>query len=319
MATHRLAASPETARRGAFDAAFPPVLTVDPGDTVIMQCVSGNPAALPPAESGLPVPPALSAILDALPEGPGPHIVTGPVAVAGAEPGDMLEVSIDAIAPGADWGFCAFHPGKGTLPDLFPASETTVIPVDRRAGTCRLPWGPVLPLAPFFGIMATAPDPALGRLSTREPRAFGGNLDCALLTAGTTLFLPVFVPGANFTAGDGHGMQGDGEVCVNALEMCLDGTFTLRLHKGGGAGDPRLRAPRAETPTDYVSFGLDADLDVALRKALLEMMDLIGARTGWSPAEAYKSCSLAVDFRVTQNVNGEKGVHGVLQKGLLFD
>lgn len=319
MATHTLAASPDTARRGVFDGAFPPVLTVAPGDTVVLQCVSGNPAALPPRDSGLAIPSALTAILEALPEGPGPHIVTGPVAVEGAEPGDMLEIAIEAIAPGADWGFCAHHPGKGTLPDLFPTSDTTLIPVDRAAGTCRLPWGPTLPLAPFFGIMATTPDPAMGRLSTREPRAFGGNLDCKLLTAGTTLFLPVFVPGAGFSAGDGHGLQGDGEVCVNALEMCLDGTFTLRLHKGGGAGDPRLTYPRAETPTHYISFGLHADLDLALRHALTEMMALIVARTGWSQAEAYQTCSLAVDFRVTQNVNGEKGVHGLLRKGLLFD
>jgi len=127
------------------------------------------------------------------------------------------------------------------------------------------------------------------------------------------------VPGANFVVGDGHGVQGDGESCVNALEICLTGTFTLVLHKGGGPEKPKLRFPRAETPTHYISMGLDADLDLAMRQALVEMIDFICRRTGWKRSEAYKSCSLAVDFRVTQNVNGEKGVHGMLRKGLLFD
>jgi acetamidase/formamidase len=126
------------------------------------------------------------------------------------------------------------------------------------------------------------------------------------------------VSGANFVAGDGHGVQGDGEACINALEICLTGTFTFVLHKGGGLGKPKLRFPRAETPTHHISMGLDPDLDLAMRQALVEMIDFICERTGWQRSEAYKCCSLAVDFHVTQNVNGEKGVHGMLRKGLLF-
>jgi acetamidase/formamidase len=194
------------------------------------------------------------------------------------------------------------------------------IPVDRAARTATVPiaGGITLPLAPFFGVMGVAPPPEWGRISTKEPRAHGGNLDNKELVAGSTLYLPVHVPGALFSAGDGHGMQGDGEVCINALEMCLKGTFRLSLVKGGGAKDPMLRFPRAETATHYVSMGMHEDLDLAMKQALREMIAFIAARANVSPADAYQFCSLAVDFRVTQTVNGEKGVHGMLRKGLLF-
>lgn len=318
MATHRLDASLQTTRRGMLDGSFAPVLTVSSGDTVVIECVSGNARVMPPPELGLAIPPALKAILDVPGHSMGAHIVTGPVAIDGAEPGDMLEVHVDRIEIGADWGYCAFHPLAGSLPDQFPYRDVSFLGVDRQKKTCTLPWGPELPLAPFFGIMAVGPNPAYGTISTKEPREFGGNLDNKELVAGSTLYLPVWVPGANFVAGDGHGLQGDGESCVNALEICLTGTFTLTLHKGNGLASPRLRFPRAETPTHYISMGLNADLDLAMRQALLEMIDLIVERTGWERSEAYKSCSLAVDFHVTQNVNGEKGVHGMLRKGLLF-
>ena len=318
MALHELLATPQTVRRGTLDGSFPPVITVQSGDTVRMQCVSGAPPVMPPLEAGFTMPPGLAEILAAKLTGHSVHLVTGPVAIGGAEPGDMLEVRIDAIELGADWGYCAFHPLAGSLPGDFPFRDVTHIPVDRERGTCKLPWGPELPLAPFFGVIGVGPRAVYGSISTREPREFGGNLDNKELTAGSTLFLPVFVPGANFVAGDGHGVQGDGEVCVNALEMALTGTFTFVLHKSGGPDAPRLRFPRAETATHYISMGLNPDLDQAMAQALREMIAFICERTGWTAAQAYKSCSLAVDFRVTQNVNGEKGVHGMLPKGLLF-
>ena len=155
-------------------------------------------------------------------------------------------------------------------------------------------------------------------ISTKEPREHGGNLDNKELGAGSTLFLPVFVPGANFSAGDGHGVQGDGEVCINALEMCLTGTFTLTLHKGGGERAPMLRFPRGESGTHFISMGTNEDLDLAMKQALREMIAFICSRSNLSPDEAYQFCSLAVDFHVTQTVNGEEGVHGLLKKGLLF-
>lgn len=316
MAHHRIPATPDTVRWGTFSADYPPVLTVQSGDNVTLECVSGAPDVLPPASSGFHIPSALEAIHRANPPRLGPHILTGPVAVAGAEPGDTLEVRIDAIELGADWGFCGHRPLAGTLPEDFPHRYLSHIAVDRAANTCKLPWGTVLPLRPFFGVMGVAPPPAYGAISTKEPREHGGNLDNKEVGAGSTLFLPVWTPGANFSAGDGHGVQGDGEVCINALEMCLTGTFTLVLHKA--AESAPFRHPRAESPTHYISMGMNEDLDLAMKQALREMIAFITARSNLSADEAYQFCSLAVDFHVTQTVNGEKGVHGMLRKGLLF-
>jgi acetamidase/formamidase len=284
----------------------------------VLECVSGAPDVMPSPGSGLAVPDPLAAIHQAEPPRLGPHILTGPVAVRGAEPGDMLEIRIDQIELGADWGFCGHRPLAGTLPEDFPDRFLSHIPVDRAANTCTLPWGTVLPLSPFFGVMGVAPRPEYGALSTKEPREHGGNLDNKELGAGSTLFLPVFVEGARFSAGDGHGVQGDGEVCINALEMCLTGTFTLVLHKGGGPRSPLLRYPRGETATHYISMGMNEDLDLAMKQALREMIAFICARANLSRDQAYQFCSLAVDFHVTQTVNGEKGVHGMLRKGLLM-
>jgi acetamidase/formamidase len=313
MAHHALRASPATARAGVFNASFPPVLTIAPGDTVEVQCVSGRAEVLPPAGSGMTVPEELRAIIAANPNVQVGHILTGPIAVQGAEPGDTLEIRIEKIEPGADWGYNMIRPLAGTLPEDFHEMHLMHIPVDKAQGTCRLPWGTELKLAPFFGVMGVAPPPAFGTISSKEPRIHGGNMDNKDLQAGATLFLPVHVPGANFSVGDGHGVQGDGEVCVTALEMCLTGTFTFLLHKATGQ-----KMPRAETPTHYVSMGLNEDLDQAMKQALREMIAFICGRTNLSREQAYAFCSLAVDFRVTQSVNGEKGVHGMLQKGLLF-
>ena len=322
MTVHTLAATPETVRFGAFDASFAPVMTVQSGDTVVMQCVSGPAEIMPPPDSGMVVPECLAAIHAAGVPRLGPHLVTGPVAVEGAEAGDALEIQIEQIELGADWGYNHFRPLVGTLPEDFPYRRLLHIPVDREKNTCHLPFGPNggldLPLSPFFGVMGVAPPVEWGQISTKEPRAHGGNLDNKELVAGSTLWLPVHAPGGLFSAGDGHGVQGDGEVCVTALEMCLTGHFRFTLHKGGGARQPLLRFPRAETPTHYISMGIHEDLDLAMKQALREMIAFIVARANISAADAYQFCSLAVDFRVTQTVNGEKGVHGMLRKGLLF-
>ncbi len=315
MATHHLSATPQTVRFGIFDASFPPVLTVNSGDTVTIETVSGSRGEL--AGSPYPIPAALTAIHDANLPNIGPHYVTGPIAIAGAVPGDMLEVRIEAIELGAAWGWNVILPLLGTLPEDFCEIDFSYIPVDQQRNIASTPWGLELPLAPFFGVMGVAPAPIYGALSSKEPRAHGGNLDNKELVAGSTLFLPVFVPGANFSVGDGHGVQGDGEVCITALEICLNGTFTFILHKNTAA-TPLLAHPRAETPTHYISMGMNESLDHAVKMALREMIALIRARTNLSAAEAYKTCSLAVDFHVTQTVNGEKGVHGMLRKGLLF-
>ena len=325
MPQHELRASPKTVRIGVFDATFPPVLTIESGDRVVVQCVSGREEVMPPPSAGLAIPPELSAIIAANPGSRAGHIVTGPIAIAGAEPGDMLEIRIEKIEPGADWGYNMIRPLAGTLPEDFHETVISHIPVDRTRGICSLPWGTELTLAPFFGVMGVAPPPDWGAISTKEPRAHGGNLDNKEVGEGATLFLPVWVEGANFSAGDGHGVQGDGEVCINALEICLTGTFTLTLHKNtsqpaspGGKRMPLLAYPRAETATHFISMGMHEDLDVAMKTALREMIAFICTRSNLSRNEAYQFCSLAVDFHVTQTVNGEKGVHGLLRKGLLF-
>jgi acetamidase/formamidase len=313
MTHYSLAATPETVRIGQFDATFDPVLTIAPGDSVAVECVSGRPGVLPPPGSDLLVPEALAAVLAANPNPPAGHIVTGPIAIAGAEPGDTLEVRIDAIEPGANWGYNVIRPLAGTLPEDFHETTLMHIPVDKARGVCTLPWGTELALAPFFGVMGVAPPPAMGTLASKEPRLHGGNLDNKELTAGSSLFLPVWVPGANFSVGDGHGVQGDGEVCVTALEMCLNGVFTFILHKKTGQ-----KYPRAETPTHWISMGMHEDMDQAMKTALREMIGFICSRTNLSREQAYAFCSLSVDFHVTQSVNGEKGVHGMLKKGVLF-
>ncbi len=318
MPHHHVPATPATVHWGMFDAALPAVRTINSGETVVFECVSGGPEVMPPADSGLVIPPPLAAIHAANLPRLGGHIMTGPVAIAGAAPGDMLEIRIEEIALGAGWGFCGFRPLAGTLPEDFPKRFLSHIPVDRVRRTCRLPWGTELPLAPFFGVIGVAPPAHYGRLSTVEPREHGGNLDNKELTAGSTLFLPVHHPGANLSVGDGHGVQGDGEVCINALEICLTGTFTPVLHKKPPGSAPLLAYPRAETPTHFISMGMHQDLDLAMNRALREMIRFITGRTNLSPEEAYQFCSLAVDFHVTQTVNGEKGVHGMLRKGLLF-
>lgn len=315
MATHRIDASPENVHWGYFDAALAPKLTVKSGDTVEMLTVSGRDEVLPPPESGLVVPPQLRAVLDKVRPEVGPHILTGPVAVEGAEPGDTLEVRIERIDIAANWGYNAVRPLVGTLPEDFPVTRVLHIPADRATNTCKLPWGTELKLAPFFGVMGVAPPPVYGRISTAPPREHGGNLDNKELVAGSTLFLPVHAKGALFSAGDGHGVQGDGEVCITALEICLDGAFTLILHKAGTR--EAWKFPRAETPTHFISMGMNEDLDLAMKQALREMIAFIASRTNLSPLDAYQLCSLAADFRVTQTVNGIKGVHGMLAKGLI--
>ena len=316
VATHHIAATPETIHWGAFNAAFKPVIEVESGDLVVMQCLSGRPDVMAEAEAlGLNIRPELIAYHASQPPCLGPHMLTGPVAVKGAMPGDTLRVDIEKIDLGAEWGYCGFRPLGGTLPEDFPYRKMLHIPVDHEKRTAHVPVGPgiTLPLSPFFGVMGVAPPAEWGAISTKEPRAHGGNLDNKEIGEGATLFLPVHVPGANFSAGDGHGVQGDGEVCINALEMCLTGHFRFTLLK-----DEKLAYPRAETATHYITMGMHEDLDEAMKKALREMIGFITSRTNLSPADAYQFCSLAVDFHVTQTVNGEKGVHGLLKKGLLF-
>ncbi|MGI9024067.1 MAG: acetamidase/formamidase family protein [Burkholderiaceae bacterium] len=311
MNAYTLAASVETCHWGLFDAALPPVLHVKSGDRVVIDTVSGGPNALPPAS--FLVPPELLDIHARSERHEPGHILTGPVHVAGAEPGDTLEVRVLDVTLRQDWGYNVIRPLAGTLPADFDTSSRLInIPLDRERLTGRMPWGLDLPLHPFFGVMGVAPPPRWGRISTIVPRAHGGNLDNKELGPGSSLFLPVHVPGALFSCGDGHAAQGDGEVCTTAIETALQGTFELVVHKR-----TQLAYPRGETPTHLITMGMDPDLDQCLAIALRDMIVLIGERAGLSREDAYTLCSLAVDFRITQTVNVHRGVHAMLPKALL--
>jgi acetamidase/formamidase len=313
MATHRLDAAPDTVHWGFFDAALKPLITVDSGDTVMFSTVSGQPTQVPKAGAGLTVPSALTAIHKSLqPKLGGPHILTGPVAVRGAKAGQVLEVRIKAIELHYDWGYNTIRPLAGALPDDFKEMRVIHIPLDKARMIGKLPWGLELPLKPFFGIMAVAPPKAWGAIPTQPPRKNGGNIDNKELTAGTTLYLPIHTDGALFSCGDGHGAQGDGEVCVNAIETGLIGTFELIVRD-----DMTLEWPMAETPTHVITMGFDPDLDDCVVIALRDMIKLICRRTNLSREDAYTLCSLAADLRVTQVVNGSKGIHVMLEKKLL--
>ena len=311
MMHHHLQASAETCHWGFFDAARKPSLTIDSGDRVTIDTLTGAPEVVPKA--GFYVPPELADVhARAERFAGGAHILTGPVAIRGAKPGNVLEVRILDVKLRQDWGFNVIRPLAGTLQDDFHEMRLMHIPLDRERNIGRLPWGLELPLAPFFGIMGVAPPPAWGRITSIVPRAHGGNLDNKELVTGATLYLPVFVDGAMFSCGDGHGAQGDGEVCVTAIETALQGTFEFILRD-----DVRLSYPRAETPKHYITMGMDPDLDQCAVIALRDMIKLICERSNLSKEDAYTLCSLAADLHVTQTVNGSKGIHVMLEKSLL--
>ncbi|MGO4714526.1 acetamidase/formamidase family protein [Bradyrhizobium sp. 2TAF24] len=310
MVHHHLRASPETCHWGFFDATLKPVLTVKSGDEVTVDTLSGGPEVLPDS-SRFSIPPELLQIHARNERMLPGHILTGPIAVDGAEVGDVLEVEILDIRLRQDWGWNLIRPLGGTLPDDFHATRLLNIPLDAARMVGRLPWGLDLSLAPFFGVMGVAPPPNWGRITSLVPRAMGGNLDNKELVAGAKLYLPVFVPGALFSCGDGHGVQGDGEVCITAIETALQGRFAFTLRK-----DLSFTYPRAETPTHYITMAMDPDLDQCVVRALRDMIVLLGEVRGLSREDAYTLCSLAADLRVTQTVNGSKGIHCMIAKAI---
>ena len=305
---HTIEPTPSNLVWGYLDAAVKPILEIASGDTVTLTSwPAGRIDRLPPDRS-LHDKRHLEAMAICAP-GPSTHFIAGPVRVAGAMPGDVLQIDILAHELPMDWGFTVHVPLAGTLPDEFDEAAIILSRINRARNGCILPWGKEIPLDPFFGVIATAPPPHWGRCSSMQPRAFGGNMDNKELRPGSTLYLPVFNDGALFYAGDGHGVQGDGEVCVSALEIGLTGTFRLTVRKDLG-----YTRPFAESPTHLVAIGLDLDLDRAAEQAVREMIDHICRRTSLTRSQAYMLCSLAADLRVTQTVDGVKGCHMMLAK-----
>ncbi len=311
--THQLKPTPKTVAWGYYDAAAKPVLRVASGDTVEVETlITTSPQRL--EQAFVPPDQVEKALRDIFKEvrdkGPGGHILTGPIFVEGAEPGDTLEVRIRDVRLLLPYAYTAFGP-NGSLPEDFPRSRTKIIPLDAKQMVGRFSDAVEIPLRPFFGSMGVAPPPELGRVSSAPPGVHAGNLDNKELVAGTTLFIPVHVKGALFAVGDGHAAQGDGEVCVTGLETSLAGTLQFVVRK-----DMKLKWPKAETPTHHIVMGLHKDLNEAMKLATREAIDFLAAEKKLSREEAYMLASVAVDFRVTQVVDGTKGVHGMIPRSI---
>ncbi len=311
-AHHTLRAAVGTVHRGFFAAGLAPVLTVQSGDLVDVTTLSGNQGDRPDPRSGFKILPEHAAVLDAVPPGEGPHLMTGPIAVSGAQPRDELIVEIVTVDFLQDWGWNLILPGMGALPKMVQEPHLLHVPIDRARGVVTMPWGLEIKTAPFFGIIGVAPPPGLGRVTSVIPGAFGGNIDLKHLGAGATLHLPVFNRDALLSVGDGHAVQGDGEVCLTAIETALAATLRVTLKKDTG-----IARPWAETPSHVITMAFDPDLNAAAVSAVEEMIKLIEARAGLSTAEAYTLCSIAADVHVTQLVNVHKGVHVMLRKDAL--
>ena len=310
--THELKASPKTVTWGYYDASAPPALKVNSGDTVqVHTLITNSPMGL--ERAFVPADKVEQALRDIHKEvvnkGPGGHILTGPIYVEGAEPGDTLEVRILKIKLAIPYAYNAFGPKSGFLPEDFPRSKIKIIGLDEQRMIGRFAEGIEIPLKPFFGSMGVAPPPSAGRISSGPPGVHAGNLDNKELVAGTTLFIPVHVKGALFSVGDGHAAQGNGEVDITALETSLHGTLQFVVRK-----DMPLKWPRAETPTHYIVMGLDTDLTKATKIAVREAIDFLRKEKNLSPDDAYMLSSVAVDFNITQLVDGVKGVHGMIPK-----
>jgi acetamidase/formamidase len=313
--THRLEATPATVAYGYYWSDAQPVLRIDSGDIIDVDTLLTNtPTGL--AKAGVPddkIQASLKAIVSEVTgerKGPGGHILTGPVYVEGAEPGDVLEVKILSIELPLDYGY---NGCSGYLPENCEAGAAyKIIHLDRKKMTAEFLPGIVIPLKPFYGSIGIAPAPELGRLSSNPPGRHAGNMDNRELVAGSTLYIPVFAKGALFEIGDGHAAQGDGEVDQTAIETSLRGKIQLTVRK-----DMKLKWPRAETATDYISMGTDPDLAIATKTAIQEMVDFLVTEKKLTRHQAYQLVSIAGNVAITQLVDKPNlGVHVKLPKSI---
>jgi len=313
--THRLEATPDTVAVGYYWSEAKPALRIASGDIIdVDTLLTNNPTGL--ARAGVPddkIQASLKAITTEVTgdrRGPGGHILTGPVYVEGAQPGDALEVKILSIDLPIDYGY---NGCSGFVPENCErGTPSKILALDRKTMTSEFAPGIVIPLKPFYGSMGVAPAPELGRVSSNPPGRHAGNMDNKELVAGSTLYIPVFAPGALFEIGDGHAAQGDGEVDQTAIETSLRGTLQLTVRKGMA-----LNFPRAETATDYISMAFDPDLTKATTMALQEMVDFIAVKWKMSKHQAYQLVSVAGNVAVTQLVDKPNhGVHVRLPKSI---
>ena len=311
---HELTASPSTTHIFFFDAALEPVLRIDPGDTVSLQTTTGNPRWF--ENAGLSrdqIPRELYEVYADYDSGSrGDHTLNGPIFVNGAAPGDVLEIrilSVDVRLSIAGQGI-----GQRLFPGEFDAPVSRVHWIDLDQRTVEFAPNVIVPIKPFWGVIGVAPPAAQGRVPSGAPGNFGGNMDNRDLGPGSVLYLPVHNEGALLSIGDGHAVQGYGEISGSAVETSLRGEIQVFLHK-----DRRLEWPRAETPTHYMTMGLNPDLDEAARLAASEMVDFLVSMKGLSRETAILLCSVAMDMVVTQVVDGTKGIHAMVAKDLFRD
>jgi acetamidase/formamidase len=310
-----LLATPSTVVWGYYSAKAKPVLTVHSGDAVRIQTLStcgSTERLLGEGVAATDIPPYNADIYrEVKDKGPGGHILTGPVEIAEAEPGDVLEVQILKIDIDVPFACNGFGTGRGFLPNDYPYSRAKIIPLDRKMMIAKFAPGIEIPLHPFFGSMGVAPPESAGRLDSAPPWMHAGNIDNKELVAGTTLYIPVHAKGALFEAGDGHAGQGNGEVDITAMETFLSGTFRFVVHK-----DQHLLWPRAETPTSYISMGFSPDLKEATTLAVRDMINFLVEQKHLSRDDAYMLTSVAVDVDITQLVDGNVGVHAMCPKNI---
>lgn len=304
----RVPATPATVQYGWFDPAADPVAHVAAGEPLTLVTVQGASTDDVPASW---VPAEVRALEEGAPtrRGPGPHVVTGPVAVDGIAAGQRVAVHLDDVVLTSRYGFQRLRPGRGVLPD--EVDELTEVVVELRDGHGLLPTpgGRVpVPLRPFPGIVATSPAREAGPLTTAEPGPHGGNLDCPELVSGSTVFLPSAVDGVGLSVGDGHAAQGEGEVGLTAVETCMD--VTVRVESAEEV--PPAPAPVATTPAGLVVTGMASTIDDALVAAVDAALEVLVAATGVDRRSAYRLCSVAGHVRISQAVCATRTVHLLL-------
>ena len=313
---HTLMPSSKTVVYGGYDADAKPALRIASGDEVEIGAVSTCGARLlqPGKDTGT-VEQAYRQIAGpdrdtTLRRGPGGHILTGPIYVEGAEPGDVLEVRIKRVDMDIPYACNSFSSRAGFIPEDFPnTTRSRIVPLDRERLIGHFSDSIQIPLRPFFGSMGLAP--ATGRINSAPPSTHAGNLDNKELVAGTILYIPIKSRGALFEAGDGHAAQGDGEVDITALETALRGHFQFIVRK-----DMKLTWPRGETRTHWIAMGTDSSLTLATKTAVREAIVLLGDVKKMSREDAYMLISTGCDVRITQLVDGTMGVHVMIPKAL---
>ncbi|WP_375448149.1 acetamidase/formamidase family protein [uncultured Fibrella sp.] len=313
---------PENMVWGYFGADVTPVSRIKDGDIVEIQTVNPSGVSRTDPEAfyktnNLPIDDHAKEVIAIMknvkpePSGIRGHMLTGPIYIENAEPGDHIEIRILDLTLPADFGVNSVWPGGGGIPELVKQRETFVYRYDAKRRTGTFIDGVEIPLKPFMGVMALSPPAETGRVSSIPPAFFGGNLDIKHLTKHTTLHLPVSVPGGLFTTGDGHAAQGNGEVSGVAIETAVNLTAQFIVHKKSG-----LKMPRAETPTHFIAVGLDKDLNKAMKQALAEAVQFIQTELGFTVNQALSIASTGVDLEISQVVDQVLGVHAMIPKSI---